>query len=510
MLLILSSAYCDQELAAEFGQLPPAFLPLNNKRLYENQVENRRELGDKVYLSLPGDFTVPLRDQKKLAALDVNVLSVTPDLSLGEVVLECIKNIAPLGERLDILYGDTLILQLDRGISDCAYVSESSENYGWHYVELEGEEKALCGYMSFSDSNLLKVEIEKAGGDYLTAIHSYAASSDQYKFITTDQWLDFGHIHTYFRSKASMTTQRAFNNMNIEKHFVEKTSSDQAKMEAESSWFEYLPAEMRRYAPTYMGRMEKAGQQGYRLEYLYLATLSDLYVFGRLPAFTWERIFSACQDFLEKCQQHTSDLKVDGNSLYLAKTLSRLEEYARNTGTDIHSPWVLNGRPAPSLVEIAERSAEGIAPSAQASLVHGDFCFSNIVYDFRTQAVKVLDPRGVDALGNVSSYGDPRYDLGKLSHSVLGLYDYIIAGSYECSRLGSHTLDFSIWEGKQVLQAQQVFRSMPIMGKAMDSYPVDNIVTQLFLSMLPLHYDRPDRQQAFMANGIKLFLDSDI
>ena len=510
MLLILSSAYCDQEFVAEFGFLPPAFLPLSNKCLYENQLESCRKYDDTIYLTVPSDFTISVRDQKKLAALNVNILNFMPDLSLGQVVQQCIVKTIQLGEQLDILYGDTLVTQVDRSASDYAYIANTSENYGWHYIEVDGQDKVLCGYMSFSNPSLLKTEIDKAGGDFLTAFHCYTLVVDEYKFCITDQWLDFGHIHTYFRSKASMTTQRAFNNMNIEKHYVEKTSSDQHKMDAESSWFETLPLELRCYVPTYMGRVEKGGQKGYRLEYLYLATLSDLYVFGRLPVFSWEMIFTACQDFLVNCKQYVSDTPIDSNCLYLDKTLLRLEAYARDTGIDINSPWTLNGKLAPSLVKIAEYSAERITPCTQTSWIHGDFCFSNIIYDFRTQAVKVLDPRGVDATGRISGYGDSRYDLGKLSHSVLGLYDYIIAGSYDYKSRGLQSIDFTLWEGKQTQQAQQVFRSMPVMGQSIINGSVDNIMIQLFLSMLPLHYDKLDRQQAFMANAIKLFLDSDI
>jgi hypothetical protein len=33
------------------------------------------------------------------------------------------------------------------------------------------------------------------------------------------------------------------------------------------------------------------------------------------------------------------------------------------------------------------------------------------------------------------------------------------------------------------------------------------IVVHLFLSMLPLHSDRPDRQRAFLANALRLFHD---
>ena len=41
------------------------------------------------------------------------------------------------------------------------------------------------------------------------------------------------------------------------------------------------------------------------------------------------------------------------------------------------------------------------------------------------------------------------------------------------------------------------------------SETVRAVTVSLFLSMLPLHADRPDRQQAFIANALRLWLELD-
>ena len=64
------------------------------------------------------------------------------------------------------------------------------------------------------------------------------------------------------------------------------------------------------------------------------------------------------------------------------------------------------------------------------SVVHGDFCLSNIFYDFRAENIKLIDPRGLDTKNNFTIYGDQRYDLAKLMHSIIGLYDHILANLY--------------------------------------------------------------------------------
>lgn len=38
MFLIMSGAYVGQELESEFGRIPPSFLPLGNRRLFQHQV----------------------------------------------------------------------------------------------------------------------------------------------------------------------------------------------------------------------------------------------------------------------------------------------------------------------------------------------------------------------------------------------------------------------------------------------------------------------------------------
>ena len=58
------------------------------------------------------------------------------------------------------------------------------------------------------------------------------------------------------------------------------------------------------------------------------------------------------------------------------------------------------------------------------SIIHGDLCFANIMVDENYSFIKVIDPRG--KFGNFDVYGDFRYELAKLFHSVDGKYDFII------------------------------------------------------------------------------------
>mgnify|MGYP006131593669 FL=1 len=135
--------------------------------------------------------------------------------------------------------------------------------------------------------------------------------------------------------------------------------------------------------------------------------------------------------------------------------------------------------------------------------LHGDLCFSNILYDSRSESIKLIDPRGIDNSGSEMLYGSIIYDVAKLSHSVIGLYDYIISDQYELSG-DKHVFNFEIFLPQGVEEIQALFfERLPISNiNSKDIYAI-NIL--LFLSMLPLHYDDPKRQRALLANALRLY-----
>jgi hypothetical protein len=121
----------------------------------------------------------------------------------------------------------------------------------------------------------------------------------------------------------------------------------------------------------------------------------------------------------------------------------------------------------------------------------------------------VIDPRGLDAAERPTLFGDPRYDIAKLHHSVVGRYDEIIAGRFSLSRAGplDMTLALEPEAGRETIQA--IFLATAFAGVTPDEAQAGPIAILLFLSMLPLHADNPVRQGALLANALRLFLAMD-
>ena len=362
------------------------------------------------------------------------------------------------------------------------------------------------GYFAFADCGLFVRSVIHSSGNFVQGLNAYSRERPL-SGVAVERWYDFGHGHTFYRSKARMTTQRAFNNLEIDPEIVRKSSDDAAKMEAEYHWYASLPGELRIHTPQLVGRLDEP-DPGYQLQYLYLASLNEVYVFGQLPRFVWREIFRSCIAFLRSCRAHApgEPVPLAQGALFMDKTERRLERWRETTGVDLDAAWSIDGRSVPSLAEIARSTAAMIPALDPASLcvVHGDFCFSNILYDFRSQAIKVIDPRGCLPDGTISIYGDPRYDVAKLAHSVIGLYDFIVAGDCAVERDGQ-ALSLRLPESAAIADVQALFLDMIGEAFELDSNVLLAMQLHLFLSMLPLHADAPERQTAFLANALRLY-----
>ncbi|TCI04120.1 capsular biosynthesis protein [Corallincola luteus] len=520
MFLITSAAYIGQEFSSEFGRLPPAFLPVGNRRLYRYQREVL-PANERIVLSLPEAFELPEYDRRILEQLNIEPLFLPEGLSLGESVICALNLLGHANGPIRILHGDTLIYDLPTEAEDIITLSPVDDNYAWAIYDSEQTpplsqlqesdlvtrraESVVNGYFSFSDARLLIQSITRARGNFIDGINRYAAAKPL-KPLECQEWFDFGHLHTYYRSKTHVSTTRVFNQMAIENGVVQKRSHKRQKMRAEAHWFASLPTELKRFTPNYLGALDDDEQPGYAIEYLYLTSLNEMWVFGNLPAFVWRRIGTACLDFFMQCRQHVApkDTEIAPAKLFGDKTTERLALFAKENRIDLNHPWHLNGKPLPNLNQIAANALDAIPAASSGTIIHGDLCFSNILYDFRSQQIKVIDPRGLDNKDNLTVYGNPDYDLAKFAHSVVGRYDFIIAGYYQLTQDG-YALDFNLPTTETHDQVEALFLTRSAQGLGRNEQQLLAMQVHLFLSMLPLHNDDERRQMALLANALRLY-----
>lgn len=513
MILITSAAYCNPSLVSELSKLPPCMLPVQNRRLYVHQLGLFEGSGEKVFISLPASYSLTSYDKRQLESHNVGIIFVPDGLTLGQSVVYCINTVGLYGEPLYLLHGDTLFHHIDL-VADSYVVAKAEDNYTWAAIDSH-DQYVYAGYFSFSSPSLLIKKIIDSGNNFIGGLEAYMEEKPMLRQVRED-WLDFGIVNTYYRSISQMTTQRAFNSLTGTRYSIRKSSRDISKMRAEANWIQSLPKELKHYAPALWDCGTDGDKGYYEIEYYYLSSLANLFVFTHHPLFVWSEILEACVRFIEDISRfrpaEPSEIAIiahQSDSLFLPKTLARLEQYSRQSGMSLDEPMSINGTPVPSLREIATITGRVIATDRRefVTLMHGDFCFSNILYDFRSKTIKVLDPRGLDQNGNLMIYGDIRYDVAKLAHSILGLYDFIIGGMFTLVEEDLYHLSLHIDVPSQVASLQDSFRNKVIAGHTIDELSVYPIMVHLFLSMLPLHSDNPLRQRALLANALRLYLE---
>jgi len=519
MFLIMSGAYIDQELKSEFGSIPPTFLPLGGYRLFQHQYKLVAD-GSNIYLSLPESYAMSVLDALWLKNRNVNIIRTPSDLSLGASLVAALNMIEEsFNSPLSILFGDTLIGSIPIG-EDVVAISDVKDSYNWAIVtndnenwlqdcgaKLIGDARGIVsGYFKFSQPRQLIKEITMHHWNFIEGLNGYHKAVGL-TAVEVDSWLDFGHVNTYYRSKAAFTTQRAFNELTINSKWVEKSSVKEYKIRAEADWFENLPNAMRSYIPQFLGSRKHEGVFSYRLEYLHHTALNELFVYGEIQSLVWRQIIDCCLDFIDDCFKHSAPESFIGTKLdkmFVEKTESRLKEYCEDNLINIHKTWVFNDSLEFSLDELASESQKYLPQSDQVfSVVHGDFCFSNILYDYRANRIKTIDPRGIAIDGKPTIYGDIRYDLAKLSHSIIGMYDWIIAGYFEVE-VTDDKIKFDIAGIHQHELSQKIFLDQIEVRYGLSALNIYAMQIQLFLSMLPLHSDNPIRQQAFIGNAFRL------
>ena len=515
MILINSAQYVVSDLQAEFGKIPAAFLPIGNKRLYEAQVEilASRFPGEVIWLSLPEEFSVPKHDFRLIETLNLRIIRNPNQLPLYKSVMQSLEVCEVDDETLRILHGDTLIFDLPRN-EDLISVAVPSSQQNW-FGEHEGEELVWSGFFAFSNSLLLK-EILATEIGFEQSVLEYDKSIELSRVLSSN-WLDLGHVNTYYSARASNLVNRKFNATTYQDGMLKKTGQA-FKIQAEIEWYRNVPSQLRIFSPQLLYAAEAENQDCYVMEYLPVPTLSEIYVYGVSSSYFWSSIFQLLSDYFKLCRELdffvAKEIEIYSKNLNMADdfkkhVLERIRLFEENSDYfNRDKDVVVNGSiPCSTSFIVNECLGHLSNYPFNIGLTHGDLCLGNILYESRNNRIRLIDPRGLDFSGTETVFGDLRYDLGKLSHSFIGFYDFIIAGRYELKDVSNSlylSYFFEVSVEDSILDVSNQFFDFFIDGRDYGRSCLAYMVL-LFITMAPLHLEDPRRQKAFLANGVNLF-----
>jgi hypothetical protein len=312
----------------------------------------------------------------------------------------------------------------------------------------------------------------------------------------------------------SITTKRYFNNFELVKNSLTKTSKNAEKLVDEINWFLNLPKPLNKYTPLIKDYSLKKDKPFLIMEYSSNLLLADAFINEDLTLAQWSNIFKV----LFKVQEDMGKFGIDiaktkrlnyMKTMYITKTEKRLKELFQDSRFKVffEENIVINSKKYHSLNIYLEK-LESICQKfllkniPEFNIVHGDFILANILMNLKTNEITLVDPRGSFGISGI--YGDPRYEYGKLLHSLNGYYELIINDKFEVSK-NKNAIKYSIPLRKRQKNISKLFMKSLRNHIEKNLLEIELIEALLFLSMVPLHADSFNRQIVMLAQGVKKF-----
>lgn len=543
ILLVPSAIQVPDELRFDVGSVPTGMIPLKGKPMLEHLAEAYSDY-DLERVVAVGASADSIRTYAERSEYEWTVIDVAGTSSLGETIYKTLDSLSSdsLSDRsLYINFADTLIspLRLAKEQSIISY-QVRDRTYRWTTFEVEdgrivnptsknnraGRSPQPCftGQFGLKDADAFYQslrEIPEETGEgldfFYRALLSYL-EVNAYEVYEPDSWLDVGHLDTYHRAKKRFLNAREFNELeNRGKNVITKRSNDTETLINEITWYNNIPTELQPYLPRIYDYSIDPDNAFLKMEYIGYPSLSDLQLYGAHRQHIWDDVFHRLLSMNREFQNFTADASAPGiehalEDMYLAKTrrrLNRLSDDERFQPFFDTSTTVINGDVYPSVGTILDKlddvvAGSGLLSRESLSIIHGDLCLPNLLYDPRNEILKLIDPRG--RFGEFDIYGDPRYDLAKLRHSVVGHYEHLINDRFEASGdLEAPRIEYDIYTTEVQDERENRFDSMLAAETTADVETVKLLEALLFLSMVPLHNDSYERQLCMLAQGIEKF-----
>ena len=534
--VILAAGTPPAALGTIFGRTSSAMVPINGRPIIHWLIQYLREMGiNHVVLGLRDtEIRLPRFVQQTFGRIQkITCVPVKEDLGPGYTLLQCLQQLE-VHEPCLIVLGDTLFEFARKGNErfekSFVLTGPVQDTTRWCLAEVDasrrvrsladkpatnpGDYPALIGVYYLRDCEPARRSLQAALGQKVRSLQlSHALQpyieSGQLQARPAGEWFDCGNLDFLTSSRRRLLQARSFNTIQIDelRGTITKRSEHGAKFLNEINYYRLLPRDLAMFFPRLVDFSLRPEDRHLTLEYYGYPTLSEVWVFEEFEGNYWETVFRTLQKILASFECYKAELSPKATfDFFWQKTTDRIKaftgqgrDFARLTqAREIE----LNGKRLEGWGKIQkeiETRVRRLSAKPQGQIIHGDLCFTNILYDPVSRLFKFIDPRG--SFGESGIYGDGRYDIAKLLHSLHGGYDFLIHDMYVLEREGER------------LQLQQFFPEargavlgafQRVFGERYSLPEVRMLEGLLFLSMCPLHKDHPARQAAMFATGLRI------
>ncbi len=509
--------------------LPDTMLPINGKPIIGYILDDliSREIRNvSVILSDTDKHTENYISKKFGKRLNINIERNTQySRGIGYSIYLALKNLSQ-DKSVLIYLGDTIYKgPLDFSDNFLVTASKYESSKKWCFVEetnaglsfinkpdvYNSSGKVLAGLYFLNDINqFTNILSNLVSNKEVIEIHDMLEKYPHpFTLVPATDYYDCGNIENYYSAKIDFIKTRSFNTVIYNDLYgtITKTGTKKEKLLDEINWYKNVPNELKIFSPRMLDYNLDGARVDYTIEYYGYQTLADYFVFNHLDERMWFIIIDRLFDILALFKEYKSDIPFEFyEEIYKNKTLQRIQQlkqsssWAQKLSTD---NIIINGEKFKGWKYFEDKLdaiTKYIYKNSSSTFVHGDPCLSNILFDPHSRIFKMIDPRG--NFGGTSVYGDHNYDLAKLRHSFLSHYDFIISDLFDLEE-SNNKYDFSVYIEPQHQTIGNYFDES-LVKRGYDLDVIKLIEGLLFISMIPLHDDAPERQKAMFLTGIQL------
>jgi hypothetical protein len=251
-------------------------------------------------------------------------------------------------------------------------------------------------------------------------------------------------------------------------NYIKKSSKNKSKIYSEYKYYEKCNSIMKNFMVNVFDFKDDGEEASYIMEKINQKDFGYKYVNDILTEkefLSFLKQFKTFKDSDIPINLSKNEMKIISKELIINKTLSRINVLPIDYF--IIAEGVLTRLNYAFDYYFENRSTFRLVPS------HGDPCFSNIMMD--NDKLKMIDPKGHEYI-----FMDEYYDIAKISHSLLGGYDFI-------------KNDYNKFQAKYTNVFNDFLNDYTLSKELMRVYEAS-----LFLSMCPMHIDRKDHIEKFI------------
>jgi NDP-sugar pyrophosphorylase family protein len=530
-VLILTGSSIPNEMEKIIGKLPSGLIPINGVPVIFRTINN---LISKDYSKISiavgykKEKIIKILKKKYNDELNFEFIDIDQKLAAGNSIMESVKKTKE--KHLLVILGFTVIerkiLQNKNFKKDFVLSSSNFLNSNkWCVVKVKERKieaiyekkkgiepssnfQALIGVYFFKDADTLRKIIKNNHNKSKIQISELLTEYNKINpmsVIKTEDWFDAGQKSNYFKSKKNLFPSRFFNFISLDEKngIITKKSIDKNKLKSEISWYKLIPKKIKLKTPKIISINQK--EPSITMEYVQLPTLSEIWLYSEIDSKNGIKILKQIEEIVDefRIEKHNVS-KNDYFQIYIKKTDKRINELLSKNykfkKIFNEDEIIINDKIYKNWKNIRKEIivlSESLFNKDDNCLIHGDLCFSNILYNLKNNQHKLIDPRGK---WGTSIFGDIKYDVAKIRHSLIGGYDSINNGLFSI-KYEKNKINFEVYKPNAY---NEISKRMDIwISKKWDLNDVKLIEGLLFISMLPLHQNDFKKQLAFYSVGIQ-------